>query len=509
MRKALVWFSIVIGLFCFGIASGSDKEAGYAPAPLGDGVTKYHALLIANNEYTGDNDDFETALTNWGSWTGVNATITKSDNRSGANIIADINAWIAGIDDDDVAVFFYSGHAGIRGESADERVNDPVADNDPKRTVDEVIGELNAQRRIIDPARDDAIKAALGALPANTTLLAVFDQCYSHGQVLGTTDNDVLTNIAVMTIVPEAQGTGGGWTQLAISGMYDSEPNGKADADEPPHGNQDGSLTVEEWHHWAQAHWPSTRVVSNLAGPAVRPICTGFTGGAAVPGGGGDMVKGEDGSGICSDSDWGDLPAMGELCGGVRRYYHTTSLDSGPSYNEWTLQRLGRRVDSEPDGQPGCGANIDDVNSWLDDEDGVIDWTSSGVTVVVRVDHPVPNDYRLDAWFDLDDDGHFTGEHVIDSRFVYDGAHGGLLQGLATGEYYFAYVFPFDPRMYYSRFRLTFGIPISEEILSYDPVPNYYDAGDGGAHGEVEDYYPSVPTKTESESWGSIKERFK
>ena len=141
-------------------------------------MTHWHALLIANNEVDFVNDHIETALRNWNSWR-VNGTITKRDNRTGAQVIADINAWVAGIDEDDVALFWYIGHGGIQadaaGGGADERVNDPGGDNDPSRNWDEILGQRNARRVIIAPASDDEMRAALGALPAGTTLMAVFN----------------------------------------------------------------------------------------------------------------------------------------------------------------------------------------------------------------------------------------------------------------------------------------------------------------------------------------------
>lgn len=119
-------------------------------------ATEYHALLIGNDELTADNDMIENALLNWNDWKN-NGTITKKDDQTGAQIIAEITAWTAGIDSDDVAVFYYGGHGGLRADGgADEGPPpagraDPIKDNDTTKDnvgrqhlVDGIVGKNGA-----------------------------------------------------------------------------------------------------------------------------------------------------------------------------------------------------------------------------------------------------------------------------------------------------------------------------------------------------------------------------
>lgn len=498
MNKYLIIALMLI--YCQVIYGQQNKNGVADPTlPVPDGITKYHALLIGNDVGVPDNDDLEKGLVNWNSWKAPNGVITKKDERTGAQIKLDITAWVAGIDGDDVAIFYYAGHGGIRADAGmDETLfTDPI-ENDNKRKVDEVMGKFNAKDRFIDPVFDDEIKNRLGILPESTTLIAIFHMCKAHGNALGTSDCSQLTNTAVLTACSEGDGTIGTWTRSLIKGMFDgADANLFADAD----ANGNGELTAQELFIWTDTEDPKTLFSSNLIGASDRAVCNNLNNEQIFPGAGGGAIKrGEVGSGNCSDPDFGDAPDNGQNCLGKPRFYRTLLSNDGPRYNEWTLQRLGSNVDSEIDGQPNCSASGDDSDTGEDDEDGIV-FSSNGIVANVTINHSSPNDYRFDAWFDLNDNGYFdeATEHIINSQLVYNASNGGLLQSLTSNNYSYNFAFGFDPRDYYSRFRLTFGIPTSTNILSYGE----YDAGDGGSHGEVEDYCPinKIPTL---DQWGLI-----
>jgi hypothetical protein len=183
--------------------------------------------------------------------------------------------------------------------------------------------------------------------------------------------------------------------------------------------------------------------------------------------------------------DFGDAPDS----------YQTLLASDGPRFNEGEFQRLGRQWDGESDGQPTIRANGDDISllggfpSPVDDEDGVY-FGDSFVDVTINIERLGLNYYFLDAWWDVNMDGEF--EHPTE-LFVND-----FLE-LAWGTYTFRYFLNFDPRAFYSRFRLTWiddlygvlgGVTRAADIT---PFGEFLGA-DGFSHGEVEDYVPAPPT---------------
>lgn len=480
--------------------------------------THYWALLIGNN----DGDDFpdvlENGLLNFATWNpGNNAKnrigrIKKLKNLEGVDIIKEIKKWVADINafggPNDVVLFMYGGHGGtVADVDADETpgtdpgciIVDPffgsrvIDDNDNERLVDGVIGLSGLFHNWKKNCRtDDDVMVALSALPATCTKIVIVDSCHAFEHALGTRDSDSLGEIAVMA--SSAEGCtqrvfeGYNWIARLSDALFDLAPkDGFADAD----ADHDGKVSVAEW---AAAAGVNPFYSVHMTNPN-RNVLNGFLNWGRVPLhhrslSNGDM--GFEGTGVCSPPDFGDAPDDGMPCEGPSgvqpRNYRTTLKNDGPRYDEWSLQWLGPIVDgwsltdAEEDGQPACGADGDGA----DDEDGV-EFGSNYVVVTVSVDYPAPTNYRLDAWWDLDDNGTFDpGEHVIDGLVDYDGTHGGKLIGLAghPASFPVTYLLGFDPRAYFSRFRLTFGV--DEEITP----SGAFLARDGAAHGEVEDYAP-------------------
>lgn len=186
------------------------------------------------------------------------------------------------------------------------------------------------------------------------------------------------------------------------------------------------------------------------------------------------------------DADWGDLPLS----------YATTEAQDGPRHLDGAKEWLGTLWDDETNGVPTTDAAGDDTEVTPDDEDGV-QFVDGGVYVTIsvadrdggRYDDDVddglwPHHIYLEGWIDLDQDGTFDelddSDHVVDGWHVNpdDEAEWGTTDDEAT---FFFPVPGWAPGMgpqgtgYYSRWRLSYGTPMTWQGLS--------------EFGEVEDYY--------------------
>jgi hypothetical protein len=174
-----------------------------------------------------------------------------------------------------------------------------------------------------------------------------------------------------------------------------------------------------------------------------------------------------------AEFDWGDAP----------KSYRTLAVHSGPHHKIQPGFTLGNLIDAEPDGQPGAGANRDDLVG-VDDEDGVTlpaGALTPGANNVFTVS--APGGGVLDAWMDLNVDGDFAdpGEKIFSGV--------GLAAGVNNLNYFVPVGTP--PGTTYARFRLT-----RQGIGTF--------TGFGG-DGEVEDYIFKVrqPTTPEPKlDWG-------
>lgn len=121
--------------------------------------------------------------------------------------------------------------------------------------------------------------------------------------------------------------------------------------------------------------------------------------------------------------DFGDAPE--NLPGS----FPTLLANNGARHNIVPGIYLGNFVDTEPDGQPGIGANCDDndcdYTSLGDDEDGVIlpAWVIKGSTVNLTITASV-NGY-LDAWMDFNGNDSWaeSGEHIFTNTLLTAGSN--------------------------------------------------------------------------------------
>ena len=156
------------------------------------------------------------------------------------------------------------------------------------------------------------------------------------------------------------------------------------------------------------------------------------------------------------EADWGDAPAT----------YPVTAANSGAYHLLTNDLILGTAVDSEPDGIPGTSALRDDLDSAIDDEDGIT-FTSAiltGGNVTLEAVASMPG--RIDAWVDFNGDGDWNdpSEQIFVGHPVMAGVNNMnffVPAGASTGGTY-------------ARFRISSGGGL---------------ATDGGSSdGEVEDY---------------------
>jgi hypothetical protein len=188
---------------------------------------------------------------------------------------------------------------------------------------------------------------------------------------------------------------------------------------------------------------------------------------------------------LIGPKDYGDAPDS----------YRTLLVSDGPRYDEGDFQRLGHDWDAEIDGQPTLLANGDDLSLLggvpfaLDDEDGVV-FGDSWVDIVIDIGRPGLNDYSLRAWWDINENGMFDhlAELFIDQ-----------ILNLDIGSYLYHFDLGFNPKDYYSRFRLTWlDDPLGliggvSRMTDITPHGEFLSA-DGLSHGEAEDYVPEPGT---------------
>ena len=191
--------------------------------------------------------------------------------------------------------------------------------------------------------------------------------------------------------------------------------------------------------------------------------------------------------------------------------YRTLLESDGPRYLEGDLQRLGLDWDRESDGQPTLQANGDDrsllggLPEPVDDEDGII-FGDSWIEAIYNIDRPGTHNYQLRAWCDRDEDGCFDHLTHIDPECEESELFIDDLLALEPGPFRKRYNLGFDPRDFYSRFRLTYD-PLIPDVKPFGEFfsaahCDLTDAEQGNciSYGEVEDYAP-VP---EPSSWLGI-----
>lgn len=157
-------------------------------------------------------------------------------------------------------------------------------------------------------------------------------------------------------------------------------------------------------------------------------------------------------------------------CGDAPDSYPTKCASNGPVHMIVPGFHLGNNIDAEPDGIPSLGANGDDLNAIINDEDGVVfaGPIARGVQTSVKVFASAVG--KLDTWIDFNCDGDFADA----GEYVFAG------QALNAGNNVLTFVSPAStiPGRSYARFRFS-----SAGVASYMGF---------APDGEVEDYAVTI-----------------
>ena len=174
--------------------------------------------------------------------------------------------------------------------------------------------------------------------------------------------------------------------------------------------------------------------------------------------------------------DFGDVPELRCEDSSLARCntYPTTLARNGARHIVDPKIYLGRAIDAEWDGQPTLAADGDDLDSSIDDEDGVIFITPIVPGLIAKVEVIASVEGRLDAWIDFNADGDWDdfGEQIFAG------------EPLAAGINYLKYQVPCYPYAVaadvrtYARFRFS-----TQGRLRY---------GGPARDGEVEDYLVKI-----------------
>ncbi|MCB9872810.1 MAG: tandem-95 repeat protein [Planctomycetaceae bacterium] len=133
--------------------------------------------------------------------------------------------------------------------------------------------------------------------------------------------------------------------------------------------------------------------------------------------------------GNTSRLDYGDAPTA--LQSGFAKSYPTTIANNGAVHAVLPGFQIGSSIDGDPDGIPSVGADGDDVNTTINDEDGVtinaatiFPGSANGeITVSIQTGGYSPG--RINAWLDFNRDGDWddAGEHIVIDQRAGDGDH--------------------------------------------------------------------------------------
>ena len=158
-----------------------------------------------------------------------------------------------------------------------------------------------------------------------------------------------------------------------------------------------------------------------------------------------------------AETDWGD----------ASNTYPVTASNSGAFHFLSNDLMLGSAVDSEGNGQPSINADRDDIDSAVDDEDGITFTSPIFQGGLTTLDAVASGPGRIDAWVDFNGDGVWDhpGEQIFSSHPVVAGVNS------------LSFLIPPTAAAggTYARFRISSGGGLAP--------------GGGASDGEVEDYH--------------------
>jgi len=157
-------------------------EGNAVTVPTGDNVTEYYAVIAGISDYREVDDlsycdddarDLRDALLALGNWKIANITVLINNQATKEGIRSAIQSMAGKADNDDVCLFFFSGH----GDNGDD-----VAPLDESDDLDEYLVTYDSLLdSYANDISDDEFGLWIAALPTNKYVVLI-DSCYSGGQ---------------------------------------------------------------------------------------------------------------------------------------------------------------------------------------------------------------------------------------------------------------------------------------------------------------------------------------
>jgi len=192
---------VLVILFLFVIFTGGClqfmEELGSITSPSlkvdgGDGEVIYRAVIVGIEDYQSMTDlsytiddavDMEDVLVSYGNWDINNIELLIDEGASKIGIDTAIAYMASESDEDDVCLFFFSGHG--------SRIDDDVLDGDEEDGYDEVICPWDTTAEIGNAISDDELGTWLSVCPGN--IVVILDTCMSGGFATKGTEGTIKT----------------------------------------------------------------------------------------------------------------------------------------------------------------------------------------------------------------------------------------------------------------------------------------------------------------------------
>ena len=184
MKRLLFAIIIIAALYTIGQAPAAEENNNVKlDKSIGDGITNYYAVICGIASYKSMDDlhyadddarDIHSALLISSNWSSANITLLIDSAATKNAIQTAIQNMANQADEDDVCLFFFSGHGGA---------GDDVYPYDESDGYDEYLCPYDSDPYTWDKdIRDDEFSNWIAALPTGKYVI-LLDTCYSGGQI--------------------------------------------------------------------------------------------------------------------------------------------------------------------------------------------------------------------------------------------------------------------------------------------------------------------------------------
>lgn len=185
-------------------------------------------------------------------------TFVLNDDRTGPEILSDLDGIKNQVTAGDIFLFTYSGHTKTLASNPDPDADESEPGNTALTPEDEVMGGPTTASADANWIRDDQLADKLKEFPTDVTKVIVLNTCIAGGYAYttGTRDLQTVSNIAVLMSAPEGISCDG--NDPLESGLQVALTAGGADAD------GDGRVFAWEWYNVGRGSSTKTRFFANL-----------------------------------------------------------------------------------------------------------------------------------------------------------------------------------------------------------------------------------------------------